>query len=425
MADINATLASLSYQGNLNFTGSDTLTVTSTDANSATDVDTVDITVSNVNDAPVNTVPGAQTVNEDASLAIGGISVADADDNLSTVQLAVTNGTLNVTLSGAASISAGANDSNTLTLSGTQTDINATLASLSYQGNLNFIGSDTLTVTSTDANSATDVDTVDITVSNVNDAPVNTVPGAQTVNEDASLAIGGISVADADDNLSTVQLAVTNGTLNVTLSGAASISAGTNDSGTLTLSGTQTDINATLASLSYQGNLNFTGSDTLTVTSTDANSAADVDTVDITVSNVNDAPVNTVPGAQTVNEDTSLAIGGISVADADDNLSTVQLVVTNGTLNVTLSGAASISAGANDSNTLTLSGTQTDINATLASLSYQGNLNFTGSDTLTVTSTDANSATDVDTVDITVSNVNDAPVNTVPGAQTVNEDTSV
>ena len=106
-----ATLASLSYQGNLNFTGSDTLTVTSTDANSATDVDTVDITVSNVNDAPVNTVPGAQTVNEDASLAIGGISVADADDNLSTVQLAVTNGTLNVTLSGAASISAGANDS--------------------------------------------------------------------------------------------------------------------------------------------------------------------------------------------------------------------------------------------------------------------------------------------------------------------------
>ncbi|MCP5303552.1 MAG: tandem-95 repeat protein [Pseudomonadales bacterium] len=425
LTDINATLASLSYQGGLNFNGNDTLTMISTDADSATDTDTVAITVNSVNDAPVNTVPGAQAVNENTALSISGISVADVDGNLSTVQLAVTSGTLNVTLSGAASISAGANNTNTLTLSGTQTDINATLASLSYQGNLNFVGSDTLTVTSTDANSATDVDTVGITVNNVNASPVNTVPGAQTVNEDTALGIAGISVADADDNLSTVQLSVTSGTLNVTLSGAASISAGANNSNTLTLSGSLTDINATLASLSYQGGLNFNGNDTLTMISTDADSATDTDTVAITVNSVNDAPVNTVPGAQAVNENTALSISGISVADVDGNLSTVQLAVTSGTLNVTLSGAASISAGANNTNTLTLSGTQTDINATLASLSYQGNLNFVGSDTLTVTSTDANSATDVDTVGITVNNVNASPVNTVPGAQTVNEDTAL
>ncbi|MDH5775196.1 MAG: DUF4347 domain-containing protein, partial [Nitrospirota bacterium] len=72
----------------------------------------------------------------------------------------------------------------------------------------------------------------------------------------------------------------------------------------------------------------------------------------------NTGPVNTVPGAQTVNEDTSLAISGISVADSNTNLTSVQLSVTNGTLNVTLSGAATISAGANDSSTLTLSGNQ-------------------------------------------------------------------
>ena len=132
-------------------------------------------------------------------------------------------------------------------------------------------------------------------------------------------------------------------------------------------------------------------------------------TVNVDITAVNDAPVNTVPGAQTVNEDTSLAIGGLSVVDVDDNLSTVQLVVNNGTVNVTLSGAASISAGADGTNTLTLSGTQTDINATLATLNYQGNLNYNGADTLTVTSTDTNSATDVDTVAITVNAVNDAP----------------
>ena len=66
-------------------------------------------------------------------------------------------------------------------------------------------------MTSTDGNAVTDVDTVAITVNPVNDAPVNTVPGAQVVNEDTALALGGISVNDVDGNLSTVQLGVANG----------------------------------------------------------------------------------------------------------------------------------------------------------------------------------------------------------------------
>src|SRR6202008_4835693 len=135
-----------------NFNGADTLTVVSTDGSGATDSDAVAITVSSVNDGPVNAVPGAQTVNEDASLSIGGVSVNDVDGNLSTTQLSVTNGALNVSLAGGATISAGAHGSSSLTLSGTQAQINAALASLSYQGSLNFNGSDTLTVLSTDAN---------------------------------------------------------------------------------------------------------------------------------------------------------------------------------------------------------------------------------------------------------------------------------
>ncbi|MCA9467726.1 MAG: DUF4347 domain-containing protein, partial [Nitrospira sp.] len=156
------------------------------------------------NHSPVNTVPGAQTVDEDTPLAVSGISVNDTEGNLSTVQLSVSNGTLDVRLSGSATISAGANGRSTLTLSGSQADINASLASLTYQGDLNFNGSDTLTVTSTDTNSATDTDTIAITVTSINDAPVNTVPGAQAVTEDTPLSITGVSVTDVDDNLSTV-----------------------------------------------------------------------------------------------------------------------------------------------------------------------------------------------------------------------------
>ena len=148
-----------------------------------------------------------------------------------------------------------------------------------------------------------------IQVTPVNDAPVNTVPGPQTVNEDTALAFtsgngNAISVDDVDGNLASTQLSVLHGTLAVA-AGGAGISG--NNSATLTLSGTEAQINATLATLSYQGGLNFNGSDTLTVKSTDGAAATDTDTVAIQVTPVNDAPVNTVPGPQTVNEDTALA----------------------------------------------------------------------------------------------------------------------
>ena len=60
----------------------------------------------------------------------------------------------------------------------------------------------------------------------------------------------------------------------------------------------------------YRAWPDFNGSDTLTVLTSDAATPArggpltDSDTVAITVTAANDAPVNVVPGAQTVAEDT-------------------------------------------------------------------------------------------------------------------------
>ena len=70
-----------------------------------------------------------------------------------------------------------------------------------------------------------------------------------------------------------------------------------NDTGSVTIAGTLAEINAALAGLSYTGNLDFNGPDTLTVTTGDG-TAQDIDTIAITVNPVNDAPVNTVPGAR-------------------------------------------------------------------------------------------------------------------------------
>ena len=132
--------------------------------------------------------------------------------------------------------------------------------------------------------------------------------------------------------------------------------------------------------------------------------------MNIQIAGVNDVPALTVPGAQTVNEDTPLTIGGISASDVDGNLDSVSVGVSNGTLTVTLAGAASISAGANGSGSLTVSGIATDINATLASLTYQATADFNGADTLTIVATDTAAATDSASVGITVDPVNDAPV---------------
>ncbi|MBM4093274.1 MAG: choice-of-anchor D domain-containing protein, partial [Planctomycetes bacterium] len=66
----------------------------------------------------------------------------------------------------------------------------------------------------------------------------------------------------------------------------------------------------------------------------DAAGHTDTGTVTITVSPVNAAPVLTVPGAKTVNEDTLLAITGISVADVDAGTGAVKIIVSvaNGVL---------------------------------------------------------------------------------------------
>ncbi|WP_322847165.1 VCBS domain-containing protein [Pseudomonas sp. B33.4] len=147
----------------------------------------------------------------------------------------------------------------------------------------------------------------------------------------------------------------------------------------------------------------------------------------------NDAPVNTLPGAQNGLEDVVLNIGGISVADVDadrdpnvnNRAISVILTVTHGTLFLGTTVPGVTVSGANTAS-LTLTGNLADINTALASLQYLGNANFNGTDTLTVLSNDrgnygdadgdgipgtaADALTDTDTLQIILAAVNDNPV---------------
>ena len=115
----------------------------------------------------------------------------------------------------------------------------------------------------------------------------------------------------------------------------------------MTFTGTQADINTALNNLSFQPLANFNGAAALTIGTNDLGSTGgsaqmDTDTVAITVMAVNDAPVNTVPGTQTIDEDTTLVFSGASrimVSDVDAGANPVQvtLYASQGTLTLAAS----------------------------------------------------------------------------------------
>ncbi len=170
---------------------------------------------------------------------------------------------------------------------------------------------------------APDIGAFELALASANRSPVNALPAAQTALEDVSTAIAGVSVSDPDQGggtalheLSNTALSVANGTLQVTLSGSAVISVGANASASFALSGSQADINSTLATLRYQGNANYTGADTLVLTSQDGAGLSDTDSVTLAVTAVNDAP-NGSAATLAVNKNGSLALQRADFGFAD------------------------------------------------------------------------------------------------------------
>jgi hypothetical protein len=100
-----------------------------------------------------------------------------------------------------------------------------------------------------------------------NDAiPAVTAPSAVTEYEDVAQLINGISVSHSAGANLTVTLAASQGTLTLGTTTGLMV---TNNGAGVTLAGSIADLNAALAGLLYQGRLNYSGSDTLTITAGD------------------------------------------------------------------------------------------------------------------------------------------------------------
>src|SRR6185436_6742256 len=192
--------------------------------------------------------------------------------------------------------------------------------------------------------------------------------------------------------------------------------------GTLTLTGSDTPANyqAALRAVRYNNTSDAPSTSARTVTwiVNDGSLPSTSATSTINVTAVNDNPVNTVPGAQSTNQNTPLVFSGgnqISVADVDAGGSAIQvtLTVTSGTL--TLSGTSGLNFGcggcAGDGTadpTMTFQGTLANINAALNGMTYTPNLGFSGAATLTITTNDLGNSgsggalSDTDVIDIQV-----------------------
>jgi VCBS repeat-containing protein len=336
---------SFTYTPDENFHGTDTFTYRADDGNLESEIATVTITVSPVNDTPTGTADAytatvnTQLVVNAATGVLGNDVNVDGDSLSAAVATDPTSGALTLNLDG----------------------------SFTYIPETDFVGEVTFTYTVTDGVLTSDPITVTITVDAENTAP-EAVNDTYSVDEDSVLTVDvatGVLNNDTDeegDTLSTVIVAEpANGTLVLNSNG----------------------------SFTYTPDDDFTGTDTFTYRASDASLESEVATVTITVNPVNDAP-SAAADAYTVEQDTDLTASAVTGVLAND------IDADGNTLTVTTTPVVDPEHG-----TVTLSAD--------GSFTYTPETGFVGTDSFTYEVTDG-TLTSQAAVTITVEEPNVAPV---------------
>lgn len=407
-----------------------------------TDTATVTINISAVNNAPVNTVPGAQTTAEDTAKAISGISIADIDASETVnatmeVDLTVQNGVINLgTLPGGLVVNG--NGSAAVNLQGSRADINTALSDLTYTPALNYVGSDTFRIITNDRGNTgsggakTDNDTVAITVTAVNDAPTLTVPGSvPSVLEGDPLAITGTLTNDVDVGGSPLKV-----TMSVTGDVAAALTLGStagltftvgqeNGKQTVEFTGTLANVQAALGSFTYTPPLGDAGTQLISITVNDQGATG----AGGALSASGQISVDVIPLVRpfarrdpTISNPASVAAFTVVEGSVNSSLPVLDNdLVDEPVLPATSTDKLLISVSDPPHGTTSISG---DV------VLYTPDADFWGTDTFTYVmnqDVDGNATPDgtnsTGTVTVTITNVNDAPVAN-PVSDSTNEDTA-
>jgi large repetitive protein len=364
-----ANLGSLTYEPALNINGALTFRVSVSDGGMSSPTGTngalVTINLAPVNDAPFAVAQSVTTL-EDTAVVIN-LSGVDADGNIPTATLVAngTNGFYNVNTS-------------------------------TYSPNANFSGVDTLTFRVSDGVLNSTVESVNIVVNAVNDAPVLgavAVAGTEDTLVSFNTALFTTQYSDLENHpFTSLTVATLPATGSLRLAGAA-VTAG------------QVIPVAELGGLSYMPALNETGAKIFTVRASDGSALSVPTTVAVVLGGVNDAPA-LAPVRKSLNEDATLtfSMGDFSTQFTDpenSGLSSLKILSlpTAGTLK---------NSGTNVVADLVVNAGQ------IGQLTYARAANENGDATFTVSSSDGDLSSEAAVVTLTVVPVNDAPSATIP-----------
>jgi len=273
----------------------ESFTVVVTDEHGATDTQLVEVTVTGTNDAPVIAAGGdvAGTVFEDGPPssssssvvleATGQLTASDVDGG-SSLSWSVAGGGLGAY----GALTVDASGQWTYVLDNDAANVQALAAGESHV--------ESFTVVVTDEHGATDTQVVEITVNGTNDAPVITAGGSDfgAVQEDATVAATGQLAATDVDNGSSLSWSVAGGGTGAF--GALAVDA--SGQWTYTLDNAAANVQALAAGESHV--------ESFTVVVADEHGATDTQTVDVTVTGTNDAPV---AGNDTIGEGDTVVLG--------------------------------------------------------------------------------------------------------------------
>ncbi len=402
VGNLNAALNGLTYQPDFSYTGGDTLTVLLTDPADTLSANTSVALTINAVTAPVITAPPTVSIIENGTFTFSQasnypITLADngAGNTADSETLSVSHGILTLGSVNGLVFLSGANGSSSFTVKGSVANFNAAINGLTYQPTTGFAGSDTLSITVVDSNdNKSGFASVPITVNAL--APTITAPASASLNENATLPFAsshgnGISVSDANPGVDSLALSVSHGTLTLASTTGLTITAGSNGSASITVSGTVTNLNAALNGVTYQPTSNYSGPDTLAISLTDTGdnkSAA----ANVSLSIVGLAPPTiTAPATATLAENGSLTFSptggnGIAVGDTGIGANTdlLTLSVTHGTLTLASTTGLTFTTGTNGSASFTVVGTLANLNAALNGLIYRPTNGYSGPDSISI-----------------------------------------
>jgi len=230
--------------------------------------------------------------------------------------------------------------------------------------------------------------------------------------------LNNVSIADPDNDEVTLTVTLSDtqfGSLSGTASGSASISYD-EATGILTLSGNLTDVNASIASIVFNGSTNEAGNFTISFSVTDGTASSSIIVGNYSVKEINDPPSVSINTGLSINEGDSKVITNSLLAanDSDDSGTgltyTLKSVPTNGSLFVDANDNGSLDSGEK----LAVNGTFTQQTLDDSKLYYKHNGTETNSDSFTFDLADGGEdgveAVTNQNFTITVSLTNDAPV---------------